>query len=187
MFKRSLIAFAVFLVSLGSPFFPYGQQHTDSQTQEHTGNGVYRPLNLFRQLKLGTAYFVNPSLPGKAHILNAYTPRGLLEALNALDENSQSSNPQEDGNPTTPEKHWLAIQLPGQPAFTFTIPCQAMGQPPESEISPTSNLLCAGMYSFQSDARLEEWLRSLPDNGPENIYVLSPQLDFVQSWSSQCV
>lgn len=43
-----------------------------AQAQGQFGSGVYRPFNLMRQLKLATAYFVNPSLPDRVEIYFAY-------------------------------------------------------------------------------------------------------------------
>ena len=41
--------------------------------EEIKGNGMYRPFSLIRQVKLATAFFVDPDLINKAKISNAYT------------------------------------------------------------------------------------------------------------------
>ena len=41
--------------------------------EENKGQGMYRPFSLIRQVKLSTAFFVDPDLINKAVISNAYS------------------------------------------------------------------------------------------------------------------
>ena len=55
-----------------------GQDLGDQGPPVCEGIGIYRPFTLARKFKLATAYFVNPSLPDRVRILNAYS---LKEAI----------------------------------------------------------------------------------------------------------
>ena len=49
------------------------QARDDQALPACEGIGIYRSFTLARQFKLAAAYFVNPSLPDRARILNAYS------------------------------------------------------------------------------------------------------------------
>ena len=50
-------------------------------TSEFRGSGIYRPFNLMRQVKLSTAYFVDPSLPERVDVAHAYRLRDVMRGL----------------------------------------------------------------------------------------------------------
>lgn len=50
-------------------------------TSRFRGSGIYRPFNLMRQVKLSTAYFVNPSLPSRVDITYARRLSDVMEDL----------------------------------------------------------------------------------------------------------
>ena len=50
-------------------------------TSQFRGNGIYRPFNLMRQVKLTTAHFVNPSLPSRVDVTYAYRLGDVMEVL----------------------------------------------------------------------------------------------------------
>ena len=170
MFRHSLVAITILLVSFGSPVVLKAQQ------QHVGGHGVYRPLNLLRQLKLGTAYFVNPCLPGEAKIFNAYRLQDLpLQA--AIVE--QSNNPQEMPEQTESGQLWLAVQIPEQPPLALTIPCQSAesdSQGPSADDAPCT------LWVFRDNAELQNWFDDVSkdesfENSLGQLYVLSSQED----------
>lgn len=50
-------------------------------TSQFRGSGIYRPFNLMRQVKLSTAYLVNPSLPSRVDITYAHRLGDVIEGL----------------------------------------------------------------------------------------------------------
>ena len=70
---RRIVLLAL-LVVVGFPVLSYGQDCDQ-------GHGIYRPFNLLRQIKLGTAYLVNPDLPGRAQTVNVY---GYADAVDRM-------------------------------------------------------------------------------------------------------
>ena len=173
MLSRSLFLIVVYMATFASPFNLYGQEISPSHDwMQPDGNGVFRPLNWLRQLKLGTAYFVNPSLPGKVKIIHAYDVHSLIEALEKKveGENSQEGNEQAEF-----EDYWIGVQIPQEPAYTFTIPCQKIGQSIQSDDTSKTNAPCVFPRAQLNSSALEQWLKSSDQSQLEGLYVLSPQ------------
>lgn len=74
MFKCVIVAVAV--LAVGSPLTVAADD-----TAQFRGSGIYRPFNLMRQIKLTTAYFVNPSLPSRVDVTYAYRLGDVMEVL----------------------------------------------------------------------------------------------------------
>ena len=130
------------------------------------GHGVYRPFNLFRQFKLGASYFVDPSLPDKAEVFDAYR---LTDVIGDSDDIPADLQSELDSGALQ-----VGVQLPDRHSFILTIPCG----PDESEEMPgsTVNWSCPNSYGF-----LSQWLQHYSQTELQNLYVLHPREE--QVWT----
>ena len=160
-------AVAVLLLAFGRP--------VDLKAQElQVGHGVYRPFNLYRQFKLGTAYFVDPSLPERAMVFDAY------KLTDVADENARAI-PQEVLTDVDSGTLWVGVQVPDEHSFVLTIPCR-----PSVEGSNTSvDWQCVYSGGSQNIVPLSMsmWLQNLDPSAHEHLYVLSPREEHL--WSFQ--
>ena len=113
---------------------------------EFRGNGIYRPFNLMRQIKLSTAYFVSPLQRDLADVAHAYrlgdVMRGLLvkDVADALESGEMR----------------LAVPIDGSSGYLTPIraPCQLQASPRKSSEAPE----CV------------DWLDALRERRPEALH-----------------
>lgn len=72
MFRSAIVAAAA--LAVGSLSAVAGDD-----AAQFRGSGIYRPFNLMRQIKLTTAYFVDPSLPDEVDIAYAHRLSDVME------------------------------------------------------------------------------------------------------------
>ena len=136
------------------------------------GHGVYRPFNLYRQFKLGTAYFVDPSLPEKAEVFDAY------RLTDVAGENA-SAIPNEVLTDLKSGTLWLGVQVPDEHSFVLTIPCRPVVEGDGSSVE----WQCVDSEGSQNAIQVPTQLLSLDLSDLEHLYVLSPRREHL--WSFQ--
>lgn len=79
MFRCAIVAAAT--LAMGSSLSGVAA----ADTSQFRGSGIYRPFNVMRQVKLSTAYFVDPLLPTEVDIAYAHRLSDVLENLTVPD------------------------------------------------------------------------------------------------------
>lgn len=160
---RTVWAAAVLLFACGFP--------AELKAQEfQVGHGVFRPFNVYRQFKLGSAYFVDPSLPERAMVLDAYR-------LN--DVAGERDIPEEILAEVDSGTLRVGVLVPDENSFVLTIPCRPSIEGGEA----SGHWQCSGSEGSQSIYRLSDRLRNIEVPARADLYVLSPREEHL--WTYQ--
>lgn len=128
------------------------------------GIGIYRSFNLARQFKLAAAYFVNPSLPDRVRILNAYS---LEEAIQLQGIESAEL---ELALPVNDDGAWVPV-----PLSPYMSHCRLSSAPDVSVFgdAPVAFTRVSVPVQVDEQGRVTVWSSDLSSEHIKTIYVLS--------------
>ena len=146
-------------------------QEGESLTACSVGGGIYRPFSLLRRAKLGTAYFVNPTLPDTAKILYAYNLDDLKSPLSGDAQFAVAVDNDVAG--ALAPVYWDTAA-----GGIIPIPCRSLpSDVPDGGAPKIAESWFAAMpsrpYVSDDGAPRESWFAAMPSDMRKQIHVLS--------------
>lgn len=143
-----------------------GQVQNDQALPACEGIGIYRSFTLARQFKLAAAYFVNPSLPERVRILNAYSLEKAIQLQGdkeAVAERIESAE-MELALPVNDEGVWVPAPLP---------PYMSHCRPSTTDVFGDETVAFTRVSAPAKADELTVWLGDLSLEDAKKFYVLS--------------
>ncbi|MDE2905798.1 MAG: hypothetical protein OXQ28_06905 [Acidobacteriota bacterium] len=136
--------------------------------------GIYRPFSLIRQLKLATAYVVNPALPESARLVHAYNLESAYQSpdrevwIERISEGEvQLAAPVENDVAGALSPVQLSVGVDGTAGTTVLSPCRPLAAAESDDGTPRI------IHVAGTDGQPDSWIEGLPQATRKRVHLLS--------------